>query len=134
VDLINWLRVQWDRAGAWLCIALGILALILGWVGVSGNAYLAGQMPYLISGGVGGVFLLGVGGMLWLSADLRDEWHKLDRIERALNSAASSTEHPQDRPASLTEAHTAEMAVVVGDRDPRSSFPVGYGTQPAGEL
>jgi hypothetical protein len=36
-----------------------------------------------------GVFLLGLGGVLWLSADLRDEWRKLDRIERRLGDPDS---------------------------------------------
>jgi hypothetical protein len=30
------------------------------------------------------MFLLGTAAMLWLSADLRDEWRKLDRIEKAI--------------------------------------------------
>jgi len=41
--------------------------------------------PYIISGGIGGVFFLGLGATLWISADLRDEWRKLDRIEEALH-------------------------------------------------
>jgi hypothetical protein len=39
------------------------------------------QLPYVVSGGMVGLFLLGLGAMLWLSADLRDEWRKLDRLE-----------------------------------------------------
>ena len=31
-----------------------------------------------------GLFLLGLGALLWLSADLRDEWRKLDAIDRHL--------------------------------------------------
>jgi hypothetical protein len=65
-------------------VAAGAIALIAGWVGVSGSAYAAGQLPYIISGGIGGIFLLGVGATLWLSADLRDEWRKLDSIEDTL--------------------------------------------------
>lgn len=80
----KWLRLQWDRSLAWLLVAAGAVALIIGWVGVSGTAYSAEQLPYIISGGIGGIFLLGVGATLWLSADLRDEWRKLDRIEEAL--------------------------------------------------
>jgi hypothetical protein len=78
MDLVGWLRLHWDRAGAWACVAAGAIALIVGWVGVSGSGYPAAQLPYIISGGVGGVFLLGLGAMLWISADLRDEWVKLD--------------------------------------------------------
>jgi len=89
MDLRTWLRLQWDRALAWVFVAAGAAALIVGWVGVSGNAYAAGQLPYVISGGIGGIFLLGVGATLWLSADLRDEWRKLDRIEDALRDGST---------------------------------------------
>jgi len=86
MDIGKWLRLQWDRVLAWVLVAAGAIALIAGWVGVSGSAYAAGQLPYIISGGIGGIFLLGVGATLWLSADLRDEWRKLDSIEDALRA------------------------------------------------
>ena len=84
MDPTKWLRLQWDRTLAWALVVAGAVALIIGWVGVSGSAYSAEQLPYIISGGIGGIFLLGVGATLWLSADLRDEWRKLDCIEDAL--------------------------------------------------
>jgi hypothetical protein len=83
VEPTKWLRLQWDRA------------LIIGWVGVSSTAYSAEQLPYIISGGIGGIFLLGVGATLWLSADLRDEWRKLDRIEEALQQREASPLHAE---------------------------------------
>lgn len=82
MDLAKWLRAQWDRVFAWVCVAAGAIVLIVGWAGVSRYAYPADQLPYIISGGIGGLFLLGLGAMLWLSADLRDEWRKLDEIDR----------------------------------------------------
>lgn len=88
MNIAKWLRLQWDRALACALVIAGVGALIAGWVGVSGSAYAAGQLPYIISGGIGGIFLLGVGGTLWLSADLRDEWRKLDRIEESLRGGA----------------------------------------------
>jgi len=83
-DIVSWVREQWDRCAAWVCVAAGVVMLILGWVGVSDTPYTAKQIPYLASNGLGGIFLLGLGAMLWLSADLRDEWRKLDRIEDAI--------------------------------------------------
>lgn len=80
MDVMTWVRNQWDRVGAWVLVALGGIALVLGWVGVTGTPYTFEQIPYVISGGLGGLFLLGVGAMLWISADLRDEWRKLDRL------------------------------------------------------
>lgn len=83
MNLLPWARAQWDRVAAWVCVAAGGLAVVLGWAGVSREPLTAQQIPYVVSGGIGGLFLLGLGATLWLSADLRDEWRKLDRIERA---------------------------------------------------
>ena len=55
--------------------------LFLGWEGASNTAYTAEQLPYVLSGGIGGALLVALGATLLISADLRDEWHKLDRIE-----------------------------------------------------
>jgi hypothetical protein len=84
MDLNSLIKSQWDRAGAIALTVIGAIFLLVGWIGVSGSAYLAEQAPYIVSGGIGGVFFLGVGATLWISADLRDEWRKLDRIEAAL--------------------------------------------------
>lgn len=83
-DIVGWVRLQWDRAGAWVCLLAGVITLFVGWLGVSDTAYTAKQLPYIAGCGLGGMFLLGTAAMLWLSADLRDEWRKLDRIEKAI--------------------------------------------------
>ncbi|WP_344600676.1 hypothetical protein [Sporichthya brevicatena] len=67
-----------------MCTLAGAICLLAGYAGVADSQYLAEQTRYIVSGGIGGIFLLGVGATLWISADLRDEWRKLDRIERAL--------------------------------------------------
>lgn len=84
MGFMSWLRLQWDRVGAWVCIVAGAVVLLIGYIGVSGTPYTSEQLPYIVSGGLTGIFLLGVGGMLWLSADLRDEWRKLDDLDRTL--------------------------------------------------
>lgn len=78
------LKSQWDRAAAIVLTVLGAICLIAGYLGVADSQILAEQTRYIVSGGLGGIFLLGMGATLWVSADLRDEWVKLDRIERAL--------------------------------------------------
>src|SRR5437762_12928451 len=90
MNLGNWLRVTWDRAVAVVLVAAGAAALLLGWIGMSDKALPALQLPYLISGGITGLFVLGLGTACWLSADMRDEWTKLDRIEEALNRIADT--------------------------------------------
>jgi hypothetical protein len=84
MELVQWLRLGWDRVAAWVCVLAGAVALVLGWAGVSDKLYMAEQIPYVISAGLGGMFLLGLGGILWLSADLRDEWTQLDRLEELI--------------------------------------------------
>jgi hypothetical protein len=84
MNLTNLAKKQWDRSAAIASTVIGVIALIGGWVGVRGTPILAEQTRYIVSGGIGAVFLLGLGATLWLSADLRDEWRKLDRIEQSL--------------------------------------------------
>jgi hypothetical protein len=94
MELSRWLRANLDRAGAWLAIVVGAIALIVGWHGAAHTAYPAEQIPYLISGGIGGALLVAFGATLLISADLRDEWHKLDRIERKLDAPPPPKDGP----------------------------------------
>jgi hypothetical protein len=98
MDFVNWIRNEWDRVLAWVAVAAGALALLLGWQGVTGTPYAFEQIPYVISGGLGGIFILGVGAMLWISADLRDEWRKLaelgDLQRRMLDELTAGGDRP----------------------------------------
>lgn len=84
MDLLKLLRAHWDRAGAVAALVSGVVALALGYAGVSRTPFTAEQIPYIVSGAVAGVFLLGVAATLYLSADLRDEWRKLDDVDERL--------------------------------------------------
>ncbi|HYH48216.1 MAG TPA: hypothetical protein VEG38_01585 [Acidimicrobiia bacterium] len=88
-SMLKYIRNQWDRVGAWVCIVAGAVALLLGYLGVSGTLDTAKQIPFVVSGGMTGLFLLGLGALLWLAADLRDEWRKLDAIDRHLTETGS---------------------------------------------
>jgi hypothetical protein len=118
MDVGKWVRLQWDRFGAWALIALGLGAVFFGWYGISDTPYAAEQLPFLLSGGVGGALLVGLGGVLWLSADLRDEWRKLDRIEQRLSGPGLAVEEAATAftvPASTPAAGAAvENSVGVG--------------------
>jgi hypothetical protein len=81
---VDSIRQQWDRALALVAAAAGVVALLLGWIGVSGAALVTQQIPYLVSGAVVGLLAFGAASTLWISADLRDEWAKLDDIHRAI--------------------------------------------------
>jgi hypothetical protein len=84
MELLIWVRAQWDRVGSGILAALGLLGLLIGWFGVSGTAYPAEQIPFIVSGGFFGLFCLGAAATLWLSADLRDDWRKLDHVEEVV--------------------------------------------------
>jgi heme A synthase len=85
MDFYRWVKAQWDRAAAIVALVVGVLALLLGWLGVSDATLPTQQISYLASGGLFGLFALGVAATLWLSADLRDEWRKLDDIHKSLS-------------------------------------------------
>lgn len=87
MDRNKWLKNQWDRGLAILAVAIAALSLLLGWIGVSGAELPSEQLPYLASGGLFGLLALGIGATLWLSADIHDEWVKLDQIHEELKAA-----------------------------------------------
>lgn len=107
MDIYRWLRRQWDRAGAVVAVVVGIVAVLLGWLGVSSSSLATEQIPYLASGAVFGLFALGVGATLWLSADLRDEWRKLDAMhETMLDIADAVRPDAATGPAPILDAVT----------------------------
>lgn len=108
---MTFLRLQWDRVGAWVCIAGGALALLLGYVGISGTPHVASQLPYVISGGIFGLFLLGLGGILWISADLRDEWRELRGIRDSLDRSSGGLAGAQTSSVPLFSPSTRDAAV-----------------------
>lgn len=91
MDVLTVLKSQWDRIAAVLCAVGGVILLVVGYQGIADSPYVAEELAYLISGGLGGVFLLGVGATLYISADMHDEWRKLDRIEDAILSLAGDS-------------------------------------------
>lgn len=105
MDSLQQLRHQWERVAAAVLVALGALTLTLGWFGASDVGLTAEQVPYLISGGLGGLFLMSVGSALWLSADLRDEWVKLDAIEDAIRELPERLELGSDGRSLQARAH-----------------------------
>ena len=66
----------------WILIAVGALLMIIGWFGVSREAIVGKQIPYLVSGGIGGVFLSVLGAYFLGTQELRNDSGRLDRLER----------------------------------------------------
>ncbi|HVX53750.1 hypothetical protein [Nocardioides sp.] len=66
----------------YLFIAAGLIALFVGWWGVSGNALVAKQLPYIASAGLIGIVLIAIGNRIFLTNDLRRDSGRLDRLEQ----------------------------------------------------
>jgi hypothetical protein len=85
---VKLLKLFWDRAAAVAFAAAGAIMLFAGWFALSDQTDPGDQIPYVMSGGIGGLFLLSIGITLWISADHRDEWQKLDAIDHSLRKLA----------------------------------------------
>lgn len=82
-------RVLWQWAGravrpyaGWIFIGAGALLILLGYLGVSREAVVGKQLPYLVSGGIGGVLLAVIGAYFLGTEELRKDGGRLDRLER----------------------------------------------------
>src|SRR2546430_7000780 len=69
-------------AVGWTLVGAGLVAIFLGWFGVSGQALVAKQLPYLVSGGILGVALVSMGAFVLGTEDIRKDSGRLDRLER----------------------------------------------------
>lgn len=110
------LRAQWDRVAAIVALLVALIVLLVGYLGVSGTEFVAEQLPYVVSGGLVGLALVVTSATLWISADLRDEWRKLDvldaRLERALGTASAA-------PLVVADAAPIPLPTVKALRTPR---------------
>src|SRR5687767_306907 len=86
MDFKRFLRAEWDRVAGYAFVLAGAVALVFGFVGVRTAADVIDEISYLVTGGIGAIFLLGVGATLLLSADLHDDFRKLDRVEEKLDA------------------------------------------------
>jgi hypothetical protein len=66
----------------WILIGFGALLMLLGYFGVSREALPAKQIPYLVSGGIGGMFLAVLGSYFLGTQELRKDSGRLDRLEQ----------------------------------------------------
>jgi hypothetical protein len=98
MDFLRWCRNQWERSIALAVVVFGLVAFFLGWLGQRDKGLVTEQIPYVVSGAMFGMLLIVIGATVWLSADLHDEWVKLDRVEDALVDAISLL---RERPSGL---------------------------------
>jgi hypothetical protein len=84
VEGVSRLRAQWDWIVGFVLMGMGGVMVVVSSISVSGSRYASDQLSYIVSGGLGGLLLLGAGATLVITAGLADEWRKLDRLEDAL--------------------------------------------------
>ena len=95
---LGFARAQWDRVLGWTLLGAGGVLVVTGALNVSRAGDQLDQLSFLASGPAIGLFLLGVGAVLLLTADLRDEWSKLDEVAALLRRSAETGPPDVDRP------------------------------------
>jgi hypothetical protein len=115
----------------WVLTGVGLLAIFLGWFGLSGQALVAKQLPFLISGGIGGIALVAIGAVILGTEDLRKDSGRLDRLEKQI---------AQLHAVLLARADAPDISLAEADEEP-ARHPNGkherdlYGPEPEqGEL
>lgn len=111
----------------WIFYGFGALFVIIGYFGISGESVVEKQLPYLISGGIGGILLAVLGAYLLGIEELHKDSGRLDRMERQVEELHRALLErpdapPLDLPADTTSTpgptagsngHHAERHVVV---------------------
>ena len=52
-DVRRFLRAEWDRVVGYGCLAVGVVLLVAGFVGVRSSADVIDEISYLVTGGIG---------------------------------------------------------------------------------
>lgn len=88
----------------WILVGAGALVLLLGYFGVSREAIPAKQIPYLVSGGIGGIFLAVLGAYFLGTQEMRNDSGRLDRLERMVEELHAALLERPDAPAPASAA------------------------------
>jgi hypothetical protein len=82
----------------WILIGCGALLMLLGYFGVSRESLPAKQIPYLVSGGIGGMFLAVLGAYFLGTQELRKDSGRLDRLEEMVSELHQALLRRPDAP------------------------------------
>ncbi|MGH2783861.1 MAG: hypothetical protein ACRDJ1_01225 [Actinomycetota bacterium] len=133
-------------------VVVGLLAIILGWVGASRTPYVFEQLPYMISGGLLGLAFAVVGGLFyfgyWVTQQIQETRRQADetgdalrQIRDLLASGAVSAAGSSNAGAATgngsyvatekgTMFHRPDCVVVAGRSDLRTVDPEADGFEP----
>lgn len=116
-ELWRWIGEALRPWVGWILIGFGALLMLLGYLGVSREAIPAKQLPYLVSGGLGGIFVALLGAYFLGTQQLRNDSGRLDRLEQMVEDLHGALLTRADAPAVNTAAaivaETAPRRVVV---------------------
>jgi hypothetical protein len=103
----------------WILVGAGALLVLLGYFGVSREAIVGKQIPYLVSGGIGGVMLAVLGAYFLGTEELRRDSGRLDRLEQMVTELHEALLARADAPApsSPTPNGSREPKRLVAMRD-----------------
>jgi hypothetical protein len=73
----------------WVLCITGAIAVFVGYWGVSDTLDPGKQLPYIISGGIGGVFLLGVGAALIFQSDMAEGRREVRELRTVVDQMQS---------------------------------------------
>ena len=107
---------QWLFVAGGALVLAGIVLVIIGWVGTSQTVLVAGQIPYVVSGGLLGLGLIFLGGFLyfgyWLALLVREGRTRRQGEDADLARVAVSLEQANETLERISE-------LLVEDRTPR---------------
>jgi len=110
----------------WGLAVLGAVFIVVGWIGISGESLVAKQMPYLISGGVGGVALVGLGVLFLGTEERQRDRARIDQLEAMVADLHSVLLTRADTPASQTPPASEQSApAAASGSDGLVALPVG---------
>ena len=108
-------KVLWKWIGealrpwvGWILIAAGAICMLVGYLGVSRESLPAKQIPYLVSGGIGGIFLAVVGAYFLGTQQLRNDSGRLDRLEDMVEELHGALLTRPDAPHPSTASKSSE--------------------------
>jgi hypothetical protein len=92
----------------WILVGAGALLMLLGYFGVSRESLPGKQIPYLVSGGIGGVFLAVLGAYFLGTQEMRNDSGRLDRLEDMVEELHAALLQRPDAPARNGSADVSE--------------------------
>src|SRR3954464_1759213 len=99
----RWVGKATRPAVGWTLLAVAALVILIGWIGVSGTPVVAKQIPYVVSGGIFGVFLAIFGAYFLGTEELRKDSGRLDKLERMVEELHQVLLTREDAPSIPTD-------------------------------